>query len=256
MSKRERPIGSKDYAAFVGPPEQYDFMGATQFRLLCALGLRAGHSVLDFGCGSLRAGRLLIPYLDANGYYGIDPNRWLIEEGLERHVGEDLKAIKSPRFDNNEAFDAGVFGRHFDFIVAQSIFSHTGLEHTRKALKSFSDHLESRGRILCTFVVGRGNPPETGWHYPDCINYPADVIDELADELALCAQALPWYHPRQTWYLLASDPTLLVPWDQLDLLNGAVMFDPDFVRSRDARIDRRSRRWRAIKDWLPRRKRR
>ena len=57
------PPGARHYAAYVGPPEQYDFMGATQFRLLTTLGLREHHSVLDFGCGSLRAGRLLIPYL-------------------------------------------------------------------------------------------------------------------------------------------------------------------------------------------------
>jgi cyclopropane fatty-acyl-phospholipid synthase-like methyltransferase len=55
--------GDKHYKAYVGPPTQYDFMGATQFRLLCTLGLREQHKVLDFGCGSLRAGRLLLSYL-------------------------------------------------------------------------------------------------------------------------------------------------------------------------------------------------
>jgi len=57
------PPGAGHYTAYVGPPNQYDFMGATQFRLLTTLGLREHHAVLDFGCGSLRAGRLLIPYL-------------------------------------------------------------------------------------------------------------------------------------------------------------------------------------------------
>ena len=41
--------GDDHYTAFVGPPAQYDFMGATQFRLLTALGLRSHHRVLDFG---------------------------------------------------------------------------------------------------------------------------------------------------------------------------------------------------------------
>jgi hypothetical protein len=55
---------NKDYKDYVGLPSRYDFMGATQFRLLCALGLRANHTLLDFGCGSLRAGRLFIVYLN------------------------------------------------------------------------------------------------------------------------------------------------------------------------------------------------
>ena len=32
--------GSEHYRAYVGPPKQYDFMGATQFALLFLLGLR------------------------------------------------------------------------------------------------------------------------------------------------------------------------------------------------------------------------
>jgi hypothetical protein len=59
-AKKLRP-GSDHYTAWVGPPDRYDFMGATQFALLFAIGLRGHHKLLDFGCGSLRAGRLLIP---------------------------------------------------------------------------------------------------------------------------------------------------------------------------------------------------
>ena len=49
--------GDMHYRAYVGPPEQYDLMGATQFNLLCSLGLREWHRVLDFrlrgiACGS------------------------------------------------------------------------------------------------------------------------------------------------------------------------------------------------------------
>jgi hypothetical protein len=70
--------GDMHYTAYVGPPAQYDFMGASQFRLLCTLGLRENHTLLDFGCGSLRAGRLLIPYLLAAA-------RWLRHQCLSIH---------------------------------------------------------------------------------------------------------------------------------------------------------------------------
>ena len=47
----------ENYRTYVGPPERHDYMGSNQFRLLTALGLRSKHKLLDFGCGSLRAGK-------------------------------------------------------------------------------------------------------------------------------------------------------------------------------------------------------
>jgi hypothetical protein len=71
-------------------------MGATQFSLLCSLGMREQNRVLGFGCGSPRAGRLLIPYLTAGNYYGFEPNSWLIEDGMQRQLGA---SIIDQRFD-------------------------------------------------------------------------------------------------------------------------------------------------------------
>jgi len=82
MNISKLKAGDNHYMAYVGPPTQYDFMGATQFRLLCTLDLRANHYLLDFGCGSLRAGRLFISYLDEGRYFGIEPNKWLIEDAI------------------------------------------------------------------------------------------------------------------------------------------------------------------------------
>tara|TARA_B100001057_G_C22793434_1_gene928580 strand:+ start:38 stop:220 length:183 start_codon:yes stop_codon:yes gene_type:complete len=53
-----------NYKKFVGPTKRYDFMSKTQFNLLSSFGLRSYHKLLDFGCGSLRAGKLFIPFLD------------------------------------------------------------------------------------------------------------------------------------------------------------------------------------------------
>ena len=84
MEKQEglrinEPIGSHHYRAFVGLPQKYDLVAANQFCILTTLGLRENHKLLDIGCGSLRGGRLFIPYLLPNGYYGIEPEKWLID---------------------------------------------------------------------------------------------------------------------------------------------------------------------------------
>ena len=62
--------------------ENYDLSSALQFSLLTSLGLRENHTLLDIGCGSLRGGRLALMYLLPEHYYGIEPEQWLIEEGI------------------------------------------------------------------------------------------------------------------------------------------------------------------------------
>jgi len=141
--------GDAHYKAYVGPPRRFDFMGATQFALLFHMGLRDHHTVLDFGCGSLRLGRSLIPYLQAGGYFGIDPNKWLIEDGIENELGQDGIQLKRPRFAYNTDFDCSIFGEKFDYIIAQSIFTHCGPNH-------FETFLERAAQAL-TLPLGRKN---------------------------------------------------------------------------------------------------
>ncbi|MDP6144025.1 MAG: hypothetical protein QGF49_07785, partial [Candidatus Marinimicrobia bacterium] len=111
MDVSKLKAGDNHYMAYVGPPTQYDFMGATQFRLLSTLGLRANHSLLDFGCGSLRAGRLFLTYLDEGAYFGIEPNKWLIEDAIKNQIGKDLATLKKPNFDHNGDFKTDVFSQ-------------------------------------------------------------------------------------------------------------------------------------------------
>ena len=82
----DKPVGSHHYRAFVGSSWLYDLVAATQFNLLTALGLREYHYLLDIGCGSLRGGRLFIPYLLPNRYFGIEPESWLIEESIANEM--------------------------------------------------------------------------------------------------------------------------------------------------------------------------
>lgn len=220
------PPGAEHYTAYVGPPQDYDLLGASQFRLLCALGLREHHDLLDFGCGSLRAGRLFIPYLTASKYHGVEPNRWLIDDAIEREVGQDQIRIKQPIFLHNADFTVGGFGKAFDFILAQSIFSHTARDLALQLLREFRQALKPGGLIACTFVhewFGRPASPDEGWTYPDCVQFRPTEVLELIEDARLAGRALPWFHPRQTWYLAAhSSCTLPSPLND-GHLTGAVL---------------------------------
>ena len=209
--------GDPRYRAYVGPPGEYDLMGATQFRLLTSLGLREHHRLLDLGCGSLRAGRLLIPFLDPGHYFGIEPNAWLIEQGLENEVGRELLKIKSPRFDYNDQFDCKVFGESFDFIIAQSIFSHTAAGLFITGLKKALSALSPTGLVLATFVppgrARKGVPgwDHQGWIYPSVSVYTTEELDRVFDAAGAKARLLPWRHPRQIWFAAANTEGALPP---------------------------------------------
>jgi hypothetical protein len=223
--------GENHYMAYVGPPTQYDFMGATQFRLLCTLGLRSNHYLLDFGCGSLRAGRLFISYLNEGCYFGVEPNKWLIEDAINCQVGKDLIRIKNPSFDYNEDFATNVFNVKFNFIIAQSIFSHACSDLVSIALRNFKESLKDDGFIAATFIEGVKDSDGNGWVYPGCVNYCPTTIKQFAREAGLFESRIPWYHPRQTWYVFTKHRNRLPSHAMMLYLTGAVLFDPVFTES-------------------------
>ena len=196
--------GDPHYRAYVGPPEDYDLIAAMTFNLLTTLGLRQHNSLLDVGCGSLRIGRLLIPYLNRGKYFGIEPAEWLVAEGIKQELGETVVQVKRPTFFFTDSPEA--VGRpkvSFDFALAQSIFSHCGLDLIKGWLSTVSRSLASDGALLATFLPGDEDSPQTGWVYPECVNYRPITLERAAAEVNLRFEILDWKHPRQTWALFA-----------------------------------------------------
>lgn len=195
--------GAGHYRAYVGPPADYDLVAAMTFNLLAALGCRQHHRVLDVGCGSLRVGRLLIPYLNVGGYAGVEPHDWLVSEGIEKEVGEDQVRVKKPRFhvaDNADGFIRE--GATFDFVIAQSIFSHCGPDLLAAWLSQFARLLDDGGTAVVTYIEGL-DTDASGWIYPECVTFSSDTMARLAREHGLAFAPLHWKHPRQQWALLA-----------------------------------------------------
>ncbi|MBO0695546.1 MAG: class I SAM-dependent methyltransferase [Verrucomicrobia bacterium] len=197
--------GDAHYRAYVGPPEDYDLIAAMTFNLLTTLGLRQHHSLLDVGCGSLRVGRLLIPYLNRGKYFGVEPNEWLVREGIDRELGKSLLQIKCPTFFFSDSPDMiAQANRSFDFALAQSIFSHCGLDLIKNWLSAISRSLAQSGALIATFLIGEEDSPKMGWIYPDCVNYRPETLKRAAADVNLRFEILDWKHPRQTWALFAA----------------------------------------------------
>lgn len=199
-----RTPGDAHYRAFVGPPEEYDVVAAMAFGLLVALGLRQHDRVLDIGCGSLRIGRLLIPYLNRGHYTGLEPNGWLVEEGIAREIGQDQVRIKAPRFviaSDGEPLAAE--GARFDFLLAQSIFSHCGADLFDRWLADASRLLADNGALVATWIPADADAHEHGWIYPGCVGFTERTVDAMAARQGLSHVPLDWHHPRQRWSLFA-----------------------------------------------------
>lgn len=196
--------GTNHYRSYVGLSEHYDLSSAGAFFLLVSLGLRQHHTLLDIGCGSLRCGRLLIPYLNAGNYLGIEPNAWLVEAGLQSELGCGILDTKAPRF-LFSADPAVLEGcGPIDFALANSIFSHASKPQIAGWLAEVSKILSAGGALVATFVSGTEDNPRQEWAYPECVSYQNSTMRQLAEAAGLSLTILDWKHLHaQTWGLFA-----------------------------------------------------
>ena len=199
----EGPYDFPPHQAFVGKPEEWDLVAARQVTLLLAAGLRDTHRLVDVGCGSLRAGRMLIPYLQPERYFGVEPNRWLVEAGIEHEIGRDLVRIKRPAFRYVDDFSLGAFGVDFDFALAHSVFSHAYPDLAFAGFRGIAEALAPEGKLFATFKEGPANPEGSGWLYPEMVPYAWEGINGIIEESGLVARRLDWMQPRQTWFVAA-----------------------------------------------------
>lgn len=198
------PIGAKHYRAWVGPTANYDRVSALQFNLLTFLGLREDHYLLDIGCGSLRGGKLFIPYLLPEHYFGIEPEQWAIEEGIAQEIGQHQIDLKRPRFSNDRDFSLGVFGQQFDFILAQSIFSHASQAQIRRCLGEARKVMRPGAIFVANYGIGEEDYTGDEWVYPGGVNYTPERMAALAAEQGLFCQPIHWPHPNGlSWIVLA-----------------------------------------------------
>lgn len=214
--------GDDHYRAYVGPPKRYGTLTLLQMSLLAALGVEETDKVLDFGCGSLRLGRSLIPFLHSGNYFGIDPNGWLMDEGFSNETGDALRTVKSPVFSEDDAFDCSVFETPFDFIMAQSIITHAGADNTKALIEGAARALKNDGIMVLSYLKGEEgiDLPMEPWTYPFNVPYPESWLKSVCADNGLVWRQLDWHHPGATWAAIVRDERRLPsPETQLGL-NG------------------------------------
>lgn len=108
----------------VGPPGAWQESQRFQFDFLRSQGLSASDELLDLGCGPLRAGLVLVEYLEAGHYVGVDVRPRVIAEA-QRQVARRGLSSKHPRVLVSTTFGRDELGdRRFDVVWAFQLLYH------------------------------------------------------------------------------------------------------------------------------------
>ncbi len=136
-----------------GVIDRFEKEGRDQFIQLLRHGLNPDSKLLDIGCGCLRGGYWTIRFLDQGGYFGVEPNKDMLDAGKEAIIGRESLSDKRPRFDNGDQYDFSVFNEEvFDFFMACSIWTHAPKEDIRKMLHQFYILGRSNSVFLSSFI--------------------------------------------------------------------------------------------------------
>jgi hypothetical protein len=201
MVENSQAPAEVDHRSYVGPVERYSNMAANQFMLLVALGLKEHNKLLDIGCGCLRGGKLLIPYLGGGCYTGLEPNEWLVEQGFEHELGRSIIEVKRPRFSARGDFALSMLGETFDFILAQSILSHAGRQQVATLLTEAAVVMHDRSLLVANYLQGETDHVGDDWTYPKNVRYTKAYMERTATEAGLRIIQIAWPHPKLTWFV-------------------------------------------------------
>lgn len=118
--------------------------------------------VLDIGCGALRLGRWLIPWLQPERYTGLDKSRRLIEQGYWFELSRTDRAHKRPRFVASADFEFFLFGRAESpqTSFANSLLTHLTLDDVGRLLSKLRGFVQTGHNFLATYVPPRRDAGE------------------------------------------------------------------------------------------------
>jgi len=149
---------SPDIAVGSSNRDHWMDVGQLQFDYLVRHGLKPDHSILEIGCGNLRAGWRLIQYLQPGKYYGIDISPDILVAGL-KNIEEFQLQEKLPHLAIVENLRLGFLpSDHFDVVHAHSVFSHTPLEVLDECLTHVGRVMRPDGFFDFTWLLSEGAP--------------------------------------------------------------------------------------------------
>jgi SAM-dependent methyltransferase len=185
VPERYRTLWNPDWhrGTVRGTDAFWDYLGKLQLDYLVEQGLKPDHSVLDVGCGPLRAGVHFIGYLEPGHYAGIDKRGDTLERAERVELPRYGLADKNPNLLVNGAFEFSKLGQTFDYAIAQSVFTHLPVNNIVRCLVEMAKVLNPGGRFYATIYenpngkkfLGEIQQSERVVSYPDRDKYHYDL---------------------------------------------------------------------------------
>ena len=184
----------------------WDEIGKLQFDFLVERGLRPDHYLLDIGCGSLRGGVHFIRYLGTGRYFGVEKEESLLEAGRSVELKRYTLEQKEPQLFKADDFDLSALPPEveFDFMLAQSVFTHLTPELIELCVKRVTPRLREKGVFYATFdespnekSYSRGPHKWRRDELRSC-HYPFSLFKDIAGRVGATVESIgEWGHPRR-----------------------------------------------------------
>ncbi|MGI9415340.1 MAG: hypothetical protein ACR2PM_16820 [Hyphomicrobiales bacterium] len=157
--RAHRTLGTRrfDRDSVIGHVPAHDtesFARAAPHRIiadLLGLGLMPQHTLVDYGCGSLRVGQHLISYLDADRYWGLDVTDRFFQDGLAM-IAEDTRTTKRPRCrvtSPTSLREAGM--AEPDFVMSVAVLKHVPPRELDAYFDAIFSLIGQRTTLVLTF---------------------------------------------------------------------------------------------------------
>jgi SAM-dependent methyltransferase len=143
---------AEDPKAAVGG--MWDEIGSLQFEFLIKQGMLPEHRMLDLGCGTLRGGRHFIRYLNTSNYTGVDISPACLD-AAHKLLKEEQLLTKNPALimnTNKNMKFAECESEIFDFILAQSVFTHLPQEFIYECFENIGKCMHEDSNFYFTYL--------------------------------------------------------------------------------------------------------
>lgn len=189
----------RDHRDFVGG--MWDKIGPLQLSFMKQHGLTSADRYYDIGCGCLRGGVHIVPYLDAGNYFGTDRNGELLELGHCQEL-DDASRQKLPMENLHQGTNfehPNIKPASIDYGISVSVFTHQPKRKLSECLNTVAPYFRNGGRLFVTFFEAdaysnasrrKGQKTTNLYHYSK-----SDMLEAANAEWA-ARYIGDWNHPR------------------------------------------------------------
>lgn len=185
---------------------KWDQIGDLQFNFIKSRGLTPESKILDIGCGALRGGVRFIKFLNDKNYFALEKEKDILFSGIKEELNDDPENPKLFTYNMTGDFEIPEDWPLFDFMLAQSVFTHLLPEQIDDCLSKVKAKLGS-GSFYATYFdskeIDKSSPH--GWRKNErsVAKYPFSLFEELAENNSMEVENIgSWDHPRDQRMLL------------------------------------------------------